>query len=97
MDYFSQVLSRLKNDGIKVYVVIPSYHPQFTQRLKVDYPERYQQHFEWKKLLFAMSSDSVTVLDFFENENTTKISNLYWNDGDHFTCRSAVEMLTPTF
>lgn len=97
IELFSQILKLLKTKGIQVDVILPGYHPQFTQRLIKDFPDRYQSHLEWKKQIKALAADQITVSDYFDNENSTETSSLYWNDGDHFGCREAIKMLKPIF
>lgn len=94
---FTQILNQLKALGIRIDVILPGYHPQFTQRLKKDFPDRYQSHLEWKQKLKTLATDQVAVFDYFDNENSGETSALYWNDGDHFSCREAIKMLKPIF
>ncbi|MDZ4676447.1 MAG: hypothetical protein SGI74_02970 [Oligoflexia bacterium] len=90
---FVKKLNALSEMGIEVLVLIPPYYPQFTIRLTKDFPEVIERHGQWIEKLKALKISNVKVLDFFSGIPNDDKSVRYWNDGVHFTCKGAIEML----
>jgi hypothetical protein len=97
MQLFENLITELDQKNISVDIIIPGYHPQFTERLKKEFPDRYQRHVDWKNKLLALQNSNIHVIDFFENMSNDENSSLYWNDGDHFGCRESIKMLNQAF
>lgn len=90
---FKKVVANLESRGIDLKIVIPPYHPDFSGRLKSEHPEIYERHLKWIQQLKTLKSDKTTVVDYFSGVPGGDSSPVYWNDGIHFTCKSAMIML----
>lgn len=90
---FQKTVRSVAEQGIEVQVVVAPYHPQFLMRLKQEYPEIYTRHLVWLQRIHSLRADKVTVSDYFLGFPWADESPVFWNDGVHFTCKSAILML----
>lgn len=86
-------LKLLDQKGIQVFYIITPYHPQFTQRLKNEYPRIYQNHIEWIRRVSRINLNHVKVINAFTNSADDDGSPKYWNDGVHYSCYLANQLL----
>lgn len=90
---FKSMVAMLEARGVQLVVVIPPYHPDFSERLQAEHPELFQKHLEWVNRLSDLSSSKTNVLNYFKGIPSTQGTPAYWNDGVHFTCKSSSLML----
>ena len=93
---FEEQMTDWSKEGIEVVFVFTPYHPEFLRKLKTDLPDVYEAHQNWIKKVNALSLKGLLVLNYFEGIPGDDGSPTYWNDGVHFSCRGAIEMLKPT-
>lgn len=90
---FKKMVANLESRGIDLKIVIPPYHPEFAARLKSERPDIYERHLKWIQQLKGLKSHKTDVVDYFSGVPSSDATPVYWNDGIHFTCKSAMIML----
>jgi hypothetical protein len=90
---FIKEMAALDNRGVDVLVVIPPYFPEFGQRLKKEFPDIYASHEKWIEELKALRFSHLRVANYFNGIPGDDGTNIFWNDGVHFTCKGAMAML----
>lgn len=92
-DFFVKKLEELNAQKIAVEIYILPYHPEFTRRLKAEFPEIYQKHLQWVQKLEQLQIENVKVKNFFDGLPGVDGSPMFWNDGVHFNCRTVRKMI----
>jgi hypothetical protein len=92
---FQSKMQALASKGIGVLIVVTPYHPEFLLKLQAEFPEIYQRHVEWIEKLKKLQSEKIQVVDSLATIPGGDSSPMYWNDGVHFNCRGAMELLRP--
>jgi len=90
---FVNKLEFLNSKNIDVVIIIPPYNPIFSSRLANQYPEIFARHRKWIDDLKNLKISRIKVVDYFNSIPNDDGTPRYWNDGVHFTCRGAIEML----
>lgn len=90
---FYDLIKILKEHQIRLKIIVIPYNPIFMDRLKVEFPAIYQAHLEWIQKLHQIEGPNIEVVSFLEGIPGDDRSPKYWNDGVHFTCKGAIEML----
>lgn len=92
--FFTEKLLDLSRKNIEVIIYVLPYHPAFTNRLAIEYPEIYRHHQVWVERLQGLKIKGVTVRNFFDGLPGDDGSPMFWTDGVHFTCRGVKAMLS---
>lgn len=90
-----KTLKHLQEKNIEVVIVIPPYHPEFRRRLKEQQPEVYAKHLAWIQSLKDLENPLLKVVNHFEGFPGETSTPKHWDDGVHFNCHSAIQMLAP--
>lgn len=96
---FEHVLKKLIDMNVHVDVVITPYHPAFKRRLKEENPQLYEEHKEWVKYLQGFANGGqVRVYDYYtEGFPNDDEGPLLWDDGVHFNCFAAIQIINKIF
>lgn len=92
---FLEALAQVSEAGVEFEILIPPYHPEFQRRFKAEMPEVYFQHRQVMDQLVtkASSMKNVKVINFYDGLIPADSTPRFWNDGVHFNCRAALQML----
>ncbi|MCB9072188.1 MAG: hypothetical protein H6623_01105 [Bdellovibrionaceae bacterium] len=90
---FYAFIHELLKENLHIVLLIPPYHPEFLARLQREFPEIYKQHQDWIRTILQWKNPHLEVLNFFPGLNNNESLTKSWNDGVHFSCFSAVDML----
>lgn len=93
LEVFKSEMIALAQKKIEVVVVIPPYHPEFLRRLKIEHKDIFDRHQSWILEVLGLASKGIQVRNYFDGIPGDDGSPGYWNDGVHFTCRGAIQML----
>ncbi len=92
---FENQMKILSDQAVDVSIVITPYHPLFIQKLQAQFPEIYERHQKWINRITSLNLPHIKALNYFGGLQGDDGSPAYWNDGVHFTCKSAIQMLKP--
>lgn len=92
---FKDMIQQLHKKGVALLIVIPPYNPNFMTRLKMEYPDIYEAHLRWIDELRKLEGPGIEVKSFFDGIPNDHGLPADWNDGVHFTCKGAMQMLAP--
>lgn len=91
-------VKQLSSEGIKVYIIINPYHPEFYRRLKIEYPEIFKRHADWANRLMKLSEvgTNIVVANYYsQGIPGDDAGPQLWDDGSHFNCLGSIRMLEP--